>query len=193
MADKDKEPKMVPEWQLLKIKDKSEKLEKELSEANTKMSKIDSERNTLQAKVKTLMTDLEDEGEVKELREYLLQKDGELTDRENKFKEQETSVSKRGREVRAKELAIDLKSKGVEFDDATLLGAEDMEKHASDLYVEFLAKENEKLKTTPQANSPEAVFESGEGAHIKKTVAQMTDAEFTAHWNAQKQEALSRK
>ena len=193
MADKDKEPKMVPEWQLLKIKDKAEKLEKELSEANTKMSKIDSERNTLQAKVKTLMTDLEDEGEVKELREYLLQKDGELTARENKFKEQETSVSKRGREVRAKELAIDLKSKGVEFDETTLLGVEDMEKHASDLYVEFLAKENEKLKATPQANSPEAVFESGEGANIKKSVTQMTDAEFEAHWNAQKQEALSRK
>ena len=68
-----------------------------------------------------------------------------------------------------------------------------MEKHSSELYVDFLAKENEKLKAQAPAKSPESVFDMGGGGVLKKAIWDMKPEEFKAYEAQLKQEALSRK
>jgi hypothetical protein len=129
---------------------------------------------------------------VKTVREYLLKEDERLARLAKGHEEREAAIAKRERVARAKELTMDYKSKGLEIDEQSLLDAEDMELYAKDRHLEFLATENEKLKKEP-SNPAETVFESGDGKAIKKSVADMSDAEFEAHWNQQYEGALTRK
>jgi len=189
---KDDKPQVVPIADLMKLKAKLEKTEKERDEALAKVPEFESQIRKLTADLKTATTNLQDDDEVKQVREYLMTENETL---ETKRKEHEANLkalTDRERKARAKELSLDYKSKGLDLKEEDLLGAENMDDYAKTQHLEFLAKENERLKAQPR-NPAETVFEGGEGSALKKMPKDMSDAEFTAHVQKLQQEALARK
>ena len=189
MVDK---PTTVPIGDLLKLKDKADILQKKLHQAEDKIITLETSNSQYEAQLKTAKANLEDDDEVKEVRAYLLKMDEDLAKKGEEIKRNGIAHTTRERAVRAKELKLDYKSKGLELEEEALIGAEDMEKFVTDRYVEFQAKEIEGLKKNP-SNPSETVFESGAGSVVKKSPMQMTDQEFEKHWQGQKAEALSKK
>jgi len=186
--------KMIPESQLITFKKAAEnretKLREQVAKANGELTERNSAVRTLEAQLKTSKLNLEDDEKMKEVRSYLLDEDKRIQDLQAEIDKKVASVKERERGARAKELALDGKSKGLEITPEELLEAEDMEKFSSTKYVEFLAKENERLKNEP--STPETVFERGAGGVVTKTVANMSDAEFDKHWDSSMQGALQK-
>ena len=130
--------------------------------------------------------------EVEEVRKGLLEESRTLDEKREKLDNDLNSHKTTVREFRAKELASDLKSKGVEVELQSLLDAEDSEAMAKDLLVEFQGKEIVRLKTQPQPGSPESVFESGSGGVVRKSAKDMPDAEFNTHWANLNRQAVAK-
>jgi len=190
--EKNKAPQTVPIADLMKLKTKLEKTEKERDEALGKIPDYESQIRKLSADLKTATTNLQDDDEVKQVREYLTQENEEIEKKLKKYNEDITALSGRERKARAKELVMEYKSKGLDLKDEDLLGAENMEDWVKSQHLEFLAKENEKLKA--QSHNPaETVFDGAEGAVVKKQPKDMSDAEFATYVKQQTQEALARK
>lgn len=189
MLDEKKAVKMVAASDLVAIKnilrDKEKRWEVERTALTQKVSQLENV-------VKIAKTNGEDSAEVEAVKKMLLDQDSEVATKRVKLDEDLNSYSKREREFRARELASDLKVKGVEIEPDALLDEEDMETKSKDLLVEFQAKEIERLKTQPSGKSPESVFEDGSGGVLKKQVKDMTDAEFAAFEKHLKQGALSK-
>ena len=180
-----KQIKMVPLSDLLAQKNIWAGKEKKWE---TEKSQLMQTINGLQGELKVAKAN--SDSEVDEVRKELLDDDKRLTEKRNKLEEDLNSHAKSQREFRAKEIASDLKSKGVEIDVESLLGEEDMEKHALTLHADFLTKENERLKKEP--NTPESVFDQGQGNVLKKQPKDMDDKEFAGFWKSQQQTALAK-
>ena len=178
-----KEGKMVPIKDLVALKQKVTKLEGELS---TKSKDLESTKSRLQA----VLADV-DEGELKEVKEYFLNKDKEATERENKITEDGADLTEREKSARASELVATLKGSGIEVEIEKLKESEDMEAFAKDLTVEHLAEENKKLKEGASP-TPESIFDTGSGDGVTVSVNDKSVAEFDAGWEKMKQEALSK-
>lgn len=191
--EKKDQPKMVPEKDLIALKERLRKTEEKAAEAAKRLADLTASNATLERQLKTAKANLEDDDEVKEVREYLMQHDAEVSQKAKDAEARDTSLKERERKVRARELVADYKAKGLELTEDGLLSAEDMETYAKDSHAEFQAKEIERLKNQPQAGSPEGVFESGRGGVVKKQPKDMTDAEFDAHWQSLQAGALSKK
>ena len=190
--EKDKKPQVVPIADLMKLKTKLEKVEKEREDALAKVSDFESQVRKLNADLKTATTNLEDDDEVKQVREFLMKENETL---EQKLKDIETkgkALFTRERGARAKELITDYKSKGLVLKEEDVLSAEDIDDYAKSQHLEFLAKENERLKAQP-SNPAESIFEGGEGSMVKKQPKDMTSAEFATHLKNLQTEALSKK
>ncbi len=168
--------RMVPESDLLAVKAKLRDTERKLQDTNTQHSQTLAQLNN---ELKIAKANGDSSEEVELVRKHLLdQADGIKTDRA-KYDTDLAGLTDREKKVRAKELATDLKSKGLEVDIQSLIDAEDMERHSKDLLVEFQGKEIERLKTEPR--SAESVYERGAGGVLKKMPKEMTDAEFTQY------------
>lgn len=191
--DKKDQPKMVPESDLIALKERVRKLTSQLSEKDTKIAELSTSTSELQKQLKAAKANLEDDDEVKEVRQYLLDEGARIAKLEAEHKTRESSMTERERKVRAKELVADYAAKGLTLKEDDLLTAEDMEKHGSDSYTKFLAEENAKLKSQPKQGTPESVFDGGPGGIVKKQPKDMTDQEFTAYYDGLRQEALSKR
>ncbi len=177
MADaveaKKPDQKMVPETDLIALREGSKSREKrlkaELDEAQRKIEELsDKERIARLNGV--------DDDEVKAVKKYLLEEEDRVNKLRAKHEKDVASYQERERGVRARELAAEYKQRGVEVDLDNLLNSEDMEKVALDRYAAFLAEENKRLKET---KPPEpSVFESTPAGTSKKMPKNMTDEEF---------------
>ncbi len=176
--------KMVPEAELLAIKgilrSKEKKWESEKAELTGKVSQLDNQ-------LKIAKANGDDSEEVAVVKQMLLDQAKEVEGKRAKLDEDLSSHTKREREFRARQVASDMKSKGVEVDVESLLEVEDFERHAQGLLVDHLAKENETLRKNPQGNSPESVFDLGAGGVVKKSFKDMTPVEFAAAEKEMKQ------
>lgn len=171
----DKKVKMVPESELLTIKGIMRSKEKKWEMRETELT---GQVSQLQNQLKIAKANGEDSEEVRLVKQDLIDQAKELETKRSKLDDDLNSHTKREREFRARVIAADLKSKGVEVEVESLLDAEDMERHSKDLLVDYLAKENEALKKGPQERSPESVFERGSGGLFKKMPKDMNREEF---------------
>ncbi len=162
-----KNVKMVPEYQLIEYKKAAEHREKQAKERESQLSQAVAR---LENELKIAKANGDDSEEVQLVRQHLLTQNKELDEKRTKHEQDSATLTDRERKARARELVIELKSKGVETDIDALLGAEDMDRHSKDLLVEFLAKENERLKAQPSPNAPESVFDMGSGGVVRKSV-----------------------
>ncbi len=189
------EDKMIPEAQLITYKksaeNREEKLKKTITEMTQERDGLKTSNSTLSANVKTLKANLEDEGEVKEVREYLLEEDKRITELRSQTEKDRASVAGERKEVRARELVAEYGPKGLALEKETLLNEEDMDKYALSSFNEFLVKQ--KGETKPPENPAESVFDTGDGSVVKKSVKDMSDDEFNKHWNQNFQTSLSKK
>ena len=180
--------KMIPEKDMVSYKKqvgaKIDKLEKE----NTNLKAL---KTQAESQISTLKANLEDDEEVKKVRNFLLDEETRLNKIGTSLDEREGAASKRERAAQAKEIAAELKAQGLEVEEQSLIDAEDMWKMKSDLLVDFLSKEN-KEKKAPE-NPAENVFDAGHGGIVQKDVWDMTDEEFEKHDAQLKKVALSRK
>ena len=144
------EDKMVKEADLIAFKKSAESREKkfkqELEELNKRVADAEAGRRQVESQLKITKVDLEDDEEVKKVREFLLNEDKRIENEAKKLQERLDSFTKRERGVMAKELAFEMKSKGVELKEEALLEAEDMKAKAAEVYTEFLVQQNENLK-----------------------------------------------
>lgn len=172
-APKKPDAKMIPETDLIALREGSKSRERkwkeQLEEATRKIE-------DLTAREKVARLSAEDDEDVKAVKKYLLDKEEEIDKSRAKHEKELASFQERERGVRAKELAADYKQRGVEIDPESLLSSEDMERVALDRYSEFLAEENKKLKET-KTPAP-SVFESTPAGTSKKMPKDMTDEEF---------------
>lgn len=193
--------KMIPESDLIKFKKGAEGREERLKTENeglrTKVTTLTTEASTAKAQLKTVKSNLEDDGEVSELRDYLLKEDEKNQANSSKNEQDRTSLDKREREVRVKEIVAEYKSKGVELDSDEIVKADDMDNFAVAAFNDHLAKENEALRkgeTPENPNSPESVLDINTGTPIsKKKVADMSNEEFDKSWASMNAEALAKK
>jgi len=200
MAEQEKKPvqsvkkddrKMVPESDLIALKKRNEKLEDTVSSLKGELADTKAEVVNVRSELKIAKVDSEDAGEISEVKQYLLNEEKRLnqlrTDMDKDLTSRQDTLTKREREVGAKEL---VEKYGVDFES---ISGEDnlagMEKKATELYTERLARENEELKGK-EKNSPE--YETENPSIVKTTVKGMSDEEFEQHWAKQKQEALSK-
>ena len=187
--------KMVKEADLIAVKkgaiEREKRLREQIEDLNRRVVDSESRQRQAESQLKIAKTNLDDDVEVKSVREYLLSEDARLKQERQKYQDDLTSFDKRERGVRAKELHMDLQSKGVEIDLDSLLGAEDMEGESHRIFTEFLVKQNEELKKGKGTSPAESVFESGAGASTKKQPKDMTTPEFAEHVRTLKQMALS--
>lgn len=176
-------PKTVPESAIISLRESTTKeirrLKEELATTRTELSKSTSE-------LKIAKVNMEDDEEVKKVRDYLLDREEELNKRKATLEEDLTSFTERERGVRAKELATKY---GVDVE--SISGEEDPEKKALELYAERLAQEKQAL--VEKQVSAESVFESGPGGTIKVQPKDMSDADFDKHVKKLHDEALSKK
>ena len=176
-------------------------LRKDLREAKRKLADAETE-------LRNARLDLGDDESVSVVRKHLLEEARALEDKRSKHEEDLTTFSEREREVTAKELALNLKNKGVEVTPTVLLEAEDMSTKANDLYAAFLeekAKEkkeaggkegpSQESKESPESEAEEKtkVYESATPMLTKKQPKDMNDTEFNEYWEHLKQESLSKK
>uniref|UniRef100_A0A6H1ZRE2 Uncharacterized protein n=1 Tax=viral metagenome TaxID=1070528 RepID=A0A6H1ZRE2_9ZZZZ len=130
----------------------------------------------LKSEIKMAKANLTDEDEVKDVREYLLERDRELNEREatlekrqGELTERQTTLDKRDKEESVKSLAAKYK---VELD--KIKDADDPEKEALKIIHERLTKEKEQ----PPAPAEEAFESAPAGGIIKKQPKDMDDKEF---------------
>ncbi len=173
-ASKKPDTKMIPETDLIALREGSRsrerKLKEQLEEANRRVE-------DLAAREKVARLSGDDDDAIKAVKKYLLEQEDEINKARARYEKDVTSYQERERGVRAKELAVEYKQRGVDVSVESLLNSEDMEKVALDRYAEFLAEENKKLKETPKPPEPR-VFESTPAGTSKKQVKDMSDEEF---------------
>jgi len=190
MADKD----TVPTSEYLKIKNILKDKEKKWETAETNFK---SQISQLQNEVKIAKANGENTEEVDLVKKHLVEQAEQIEKARSKLTEDSNSHTKREREFRAREIASDLKSRGVEVTVESLLDEENMDIKAKDLLVDHLAKENETLKKSPAPG--ESVFESGTGGILKKSVKDIDTStpegkkEFAQYEKQLREVALSRK
>lgn len=189
--DKSKAPQTVPIADLMKLKSKLEKTEKERDDALAKIPDFESQVRKLSADLKTATLNLQDDDEVKLTRDFLMMENETLEKARKERDEKDKALLVRERGARAKELRMDYKSKGLDLKEEDLLSAENMEDYSKTQHLEFLAKENERLKAKP-SNPAESVFDGSEGGVIKKQPKDMTDAEFVTHVQNLQKTALAK-
>ena len=173
-------PKTVPEGDLIAFKKGSLEREKKLKEELANL------RDEL-SQVKISQTDVEDDEEVKKVKEYLLSEDKRIKTQRAKLEADLTTYEKRERVVRAKELAS---QRGV--DEETLLASEDMDTKSLELYAERLAKEKAELEEKLKS-SPERIYETGGGGQLRKQPKDMSKDEFDKYWKQQLTEAQTKR
>ncbi len=173
-APKKPDTKMIPETDLIALREGSKsrerKLKEQLEEANRKVEDL-----TAREKVARL-SGVDDDDDVKAVKKYLLEQEEEINKSRAKHEKEVASFQEREKGVRAKELVAEYKQRGVEIDVEALLNSEDMERVSLDRYSVFLAEENKKLKET---KTPEPrVFESISAGTSRKMPKDMTNEEF---------------
>ena len=192
MADlievKKNDQKVVPLADFLALKkgsaDREKKLKGQLDEALEQVS-------GLQSQLDIAKVDVDDDADVKVVRQDLLKRDKELRDGRAKHEKDLTAFAEREKVVKAKELVADYKARGVELDLDTLLGEEDMERKALDQFASHLAEENLSLKTKEPVK-PTSFFESTMISSSKKQPKDMTDDEFKQFVKEETTKALSK-
>ena len=162
------EEKMVKESDLIALKKKTEKLELKNSELEKQVAEAEGARRQAESQMKVLKANLEDGTAEKEIRDFLLAEEERVNKLRGETEGNVATLKEREKVARAKELAMDLKSKGVEIDHQSLLDADSMELKAKDVYIEFLAKQREEAKK--EETPAETVFDRGKGAVSKKDV-----------------------
>ena len=166
--------KMVPESDLIAVKKTSLAREKDLKED---LAKAQKEVVELTSQVKMLKLNLEDEGDVAEVRQYLINEAKSLDDRKVELDKEKVSLDGERREAEVKALAEKHK-----VDLEKIKDADDPEKEALRIVNERLA-----------GGEGGDFFETKTPGQIKKEPKHMTDDEFEAHVKAQEEEALSKK
>ena len=178
----------VPERDVIALKEilkgKEKKWESEKTQFNSRIGQLENE-------LKIAKANGEDTDEVGLVKKHLLDQAEQVNKDRTKLDEDLNSYKLKEREFRARQIAHDLKSRGVEIEVESLLNEENMDAKSKDLLVEHLAKENESLKKTP--STPESVFESGSGGVTKKQPKDMTNEEFAAFEKSLHRQVLSRK
>ena len=192
MPDEDKsvqpqkgDKKMVPEADLIAIKKASERMKEELTRATNLAAQYKREVAEANSKLKIAKTDVEDDEEVKKVREYLLSENEKVTAERDKLDKDLTSLKEREREVGAKELATKY---GIDVE--SISGEEnptDMKVKALELYAERLAKEKEETPT------PESIYESATPGLVRKGVWDKSNEEFEIGVEKMRREALSKR
>jgi len=192
MADEE----TVPKKDLITFKEASknreEKLKAEIEKLQNSLADEVSKVKMLDEQLKTAKVNLEDDADVKELRAAFEAKDKELAERERQIEKERTSLDKERKEVRATKLVTEYSGKGLAITEEDLADVQDMDAFVKDKYLEFLAKQNEELKTKPPENPAESVFEGREGGVVTKPFADMSREERDARWTALKQGALAK-
>lgn len=183
--------KMVPERDLIAVKERLKKAEDTISSLRKQHSEATLAAETYKRQLETSKVDLQDDDEMKEVRKYLLEHEENLVKKERELSDRETAALERERKSHAKELVSEYKGRGLELSEEELLNAEDMDGFVKDAHADFLAKENERLKANP--SGPESVFDQGSGAVVKKEPKDMTDAEFTAYYSNLEKATLSKR
>lgn len=171
------QPEMVPISALLKAKDDKKTIEAKLKEAENALAALRNEQALLDQDLKDAESATDPE-KIKLAKKKLLERHREIDRRESELKTKEGKLAESERKIQAAELAGRY---GVPAD--ALLAAEgDMEKEALRL--------NHELRGSQGGN----FYERGGGAPVgKKSVAQMSDAEFAKHWEEQVKGAYASK
>ena len=170
-------PKMVPESQLMAVKNKaSEELRRLKEELADKVAELANAKSELEVS----HTDVEDDEEVQKVKAYLLSREKDINSKEAKLQKDLASYEEREKESRVQSLAS---LHQVELD--AIKDAEDPEKEALRLVNERLSGELEK-------KASESVFETGSVGIVKKKVADMDDKEFEEFEQRLKKESLSK-
>lgn len=154
---------------------------KDIAALRAKLKKVEDRNKVLEKRMEAMdMADVEDE-DLKNMKEYFLQRDLELDEREKGITERlekaeslESAHKERERADLVKTLAEKYK-----IEAEAIKGEDDPEKKALQLYVERLAsgekKKEEKEETAPE----EEVFEHGsEGGKFKKSPLDMNPEEL---------------
>ncbi len=174
--------KTVPLSDLMTIKTQLNQMRSELAETKTRLA-------TAEGEAKIVKTGNEDEEGFSKIKQFHLDREKDLNERQAKLEGDETAFGTRERAVSAKEIVADLRQKGVETNVETLLAEEDMSGFAHTAYVEHLAKENEELKKKTETSS--SVFDTaGAGGVVKKGILDQTTEEFAETEKRLKAEAL---
>ena len=194
--EKGKAPRMIPETDLITFKEsaknREKKLELALAEERSKRTESETLVKQYESQIKTLKTNLEDDEETKNVRQFLMDEDKRIAEDRSKLDTDRKANEGLLKEAKAKMLVLDYKGKGLELKEEDLLTQEDMDKHVNGLWVEHLSKENERLKAQPSTPA-EGIFERGGGDVIKKAVPAMSNEEFEKHWGQQLQEATQKR
>lgn len=170
------EPKMVRESDLMAQKAKADKFEKELATIKGQLTQAQSE-------LKIAKMNGEDSEEVKKVKEYLEERDKEVSKREGELNKSLASLEEREKESRVLALATEF---GVDIE--SIRGTENPREKALELKLERLAKEKKEIPKSPEEN----VFEKGAGGLAKKSILDMSDKEFKDLEASMKKEALSK-
>ena len=153
-----KEAKMVPEKDLLAVAARRDKYKAELAEKDSLVAK-------LQAELRVAKLNVEDDEEIKAVKEYLLGLADSIDQREKKHSKDLADFEEREKDSRVKALAEEY---GVDLD--VIKDAEDPEKEALRI-VARQAKENKE-------KAPESVVDLSPSVTTKKNVWDMSDDEF---------------
>lgn len=166
-SDQKVAPKMVRESDLIAIKEQLKKLKEESSKDKAELVQLKSE-------LRVAKTNLADDDEVKDVREFLLKREKELneheatlSDKESGLSERETSLKEREREGLIQTFASKYNLKVEEIKDA-----DDPEKEALRLSHERLKKEKE---ITPAAEVFEGAIPVG---RAKVKVSEMNEQQL---------------
>ena len=184
--------KMIPERDLLAVKEQVKKLKEEIAKERTT-------RAELEAKLMVAdITDVDDE-DVKAVREYLVEKETELAQREAALRqrdeemgEKETTFKERERDSRVQALASQYKLDAKQIEDLTT--ADDPEKRALELVVERLTSQKGEEMPKEEKPSAEEIFEgTPAGGKVKKSPLDMNSKEFAVYEAQLKKEALAKR
>ena len=175
--------KMVPVADLIALKKKYEKGEAEWAKDKSRISE-------LERQVKITKANLDDDPEVKAVRQALLDQADELAKREESVQSKVASFEEREKESLLQTLVTKY---GVSLDD--IKGAENPKEKALEMYTERL--ESEKGQTSEkkdETSAAEQTFESGtSGGKVKKTPLEMNAEEFKNYESSLKQGYYSTK
>ena len=172
--------KGIPASDFKAFKEGALKREKKLKE---QLEERDAQIASLQGELRIVKMDVDDADDVKAVKAHLLERESKLNSEVTKHQKDLTSFIEREKKVRAQELAAEYKEKGLTVDVESLLSAEDMDRVIMDKYTEFLAEENQKLKTAKTSESGKSVFETGAASVSRKQPADMTDEELVVYAN----------
>lgn len=177
-------------------------LRKELREMKRKLADTESE-------LRNARLDLDDDDSVSVVRKHLLEEARALEDKKARYEEDLAELKERDREATAKELALNLKNKGLDVKPETLLEADDLKAKANDLLATFLEEKEKKAEKKeppkeekkepsqesvpePEAEKQDKVYESATPMLVKKQPKDMNDKEFDEYYENLKREALSK-